>query len=314
MARRPVRDDRDEDDAETPPWMERAPKPARAYTQAEPTQTLISWRALIIGGVIALIAAIGLVIGVRRMSTPDSATVAANGDVPLIRAPATPYKTRVGGDASAPSSTDPTQAADPIGALASAEADPNAAPTAVAPVPAPAPAPAQAPAPRDLLPGTAPANSPVDATADAPDLVPDEPAPRAAPAPRKPVIPATNAAKPPKPFAEPAVAAKAKPKLKAPPPETTAPSANELTAEQPAKPRTREAVQLGAFSTRAKAEAAWASATAAHGELAGLQRSIEPIERDGHTLYRLRATGAGALTPARCAALKAAGAVCVGKP
>jgi len=301
MARRPGRDD-DNDPDETPPWMEaRAPRPSRtppARDFAEPAHTLISWRALIIGAAIALIAAIGLVIGVRRMSTPDAATLAAaNGEVPLIRAPATPYKSRIGGDAAntaAPAApgVDPGAANDPIGALAAGQDAPVVAITAVAPA-APPPR-----APTDLM----PTNGPVDATADAPaaaDLaahpVQARPAPAPAPAPmavtEKPVV-APN----PKP--------KPKPKLKPAEPAFELPAADAV----PAKPhRGSQALQLGAFSTREKAVAAWENAAATHPELARLLHRIDPIEREGRTLYRLRATGASAAK--LCATLS--GAACV---
>ncbi len=318
MARRPILEDEDE----TPPWMERAPKPARALPEPEPTHTLISWRALIIGAAIALVAAIGLVIGVRRMSTPDAATVAAaNGEVPLIRAPAAPYKTRLGPDTATATAAvpggDAAGSADPIGTLASGD-------DMVSPPPA-QPAPARAPT--DLLRGTAAANGPVDATADAPTPAelaapPAEPA-RVTPNPPSVAIkarPANRAA----PEAidtsvvqdEPVLAPKPKAKTKHAPSAATAsaPETFKLPAADVAEAIAHgggPGVQIGAFSTQAKAEAAWAAATAAHGELAGLHRQIETIVRDGRTLYRLRATGTGSLTPERCAAFKAMGAVCV---
>ncbi len=47
-------------------------------------------------------------------------------------------------------------------------------------------------------------------------------------------------------------------------------------------------VQLGAFSSREAAEAAWANLSG-QGALSGLRPEFQPVERDGRTLYRLRA-------------------------
>lgn len=70
------------------------------------------------------------------------------------------------------------------------------------------------------------------------------------------------------------------------------------------------AVQLGAFSTEAKAEAAWVRVSARHAELAGFQHRVTPLDRDGATLFRLRASGSGSPS-AVCAALTAAGDACL---
>ncbi|WP_296817110.1 SPOR domain-containing protein [Brevundimonas sp.] len=47
-------------------------------------------------------------------------------------------------------------------------------------------------------------------------------------------------------------------------------------------------VQLGAFSSREAAEAAWANLSG-QGPLSGLRPEFQSVERDGRTLYRLRA-------------------------
>jgi hypothetical protein len=295
MARRPVRDAQEDED-ETPPWMERAPKPSRAApAAAEPGHTLISWRALIIGAVVALIAAIGLVIGVRRLSTPAS-TVTADGQPPLIRAPAGPYKTRVSPDASATPDALAAGTDDPIATLAGAP-DPET------------PQRPTTPAPRDLI----PSHGPVDATADAPanaaplDETPGVAAPARAPRAEPQAVPveatAAPRAKPKPPIDASAAAPRPKPKPAAKPARKADTAQNATVSEadapmpdatnMPAKPHAT-AVQLGAFSTREKAEAAWDQAIAAHPELARLHRSIAPVERAGQTLYRLRATGAAA--------------------
>ena len=72
------------------------------------------------------------------------------------------------------------------------------------------------------------------------------------------------------------------------------------------------ALQLGAFSTRDKAEAAWTKA-GGDGALAGLAKRIEPVERDGATLYRLRARGVAskAAASALCGRIRSAGNACI---
>ena len=104
------------------------------------------------------------------------------------------------------------------------------------------------------------------------------------------------AAPPAAPAAKPEVALPAKP---AAPPGVAAPG-----------PRT---LQLGAFSTAAKAEAAWTALSGRYAYLAPLAKRIEPVARDGGTLYRLRATGSADHAAALdlCARLKVAGDSCM---
>ena len=77
-------------------------------------------------------------------------------------------------------------------------------------------------------------------------------------------------------------------------------------AEAPASGGT---IQLGAFSTEAKANAAWKSLSARFGFLAPLTKMVQPVKTDGGTLYRLRAT-AGGQAGAICGKLKVAGETC----
>lgn len=68
-------------------------------------------------------------------------------------------------------------------------------------------------------------------------------------------------------------------------------------------------IQLGAFSSEAKARAAWKSLSGRYASLAGLSNSITQVTAsDAPTLYRLRASGPGAGKV--CAALKVAGETC----
>ena len=69
-------------------------------------------------------------------------------------------------------------------------------------------------------------------------------------------------------------------------------------------------VQLGAFGSQAKAEAAWSSLVARHAELKGMTNQIVAAEVAGSTVYRLR-TNAGTNAGALCARLKATGANCL---
>jgi hypothetical protein len=67
-------------------------------------------------------------------------------------------------------------------------------------------------------------------------------------------------------------------------------------------------IQLGAFSTEAKANAVWKTLSARFGALGALGMSINPVLSGSATLYRLRASGAGAGKV--CAQLKVAGESC----
>ena len=78
------------------------------------------------------------------------------------------------------------------------------------------------------------------------------------------------------------------------------------------KPTGSIALQLGAFSTSDKADAAWAKA-AGDGTLSGLAKRIEPVDRGGATLYRLRAVGVASKDAAKalCGRITAAGNACI---
>ena len=167
------------------------------------------------------------------------------------------------------------------------------------------------------------------AAARAPATMPVAKAPAAAPAKAEvttspPSAKPANAAKPdrPKPTAQ-------KPRLRdaAAPVDLLPPAADPLAATLPRpkpkptadpaavsdtpKAKTLTTLQLGAFSSPEKAEAAWIKA-GGDGALSGLAKRIEPVERDGKTLYRLRAGGvAPDAAAALCARLHAAGAACI---
>ncbi len=69
-------------------------------------------------------------------------------------------------------------------------------------------------------------------------------------------------------------------------------------------------VQLGAFGSQAKANAAWTSLTTRFAYVAPLAKSVVAAEVGGSTVYRLRAD-AGGQSAAICAKLRAAGENCI---
>ena len=99
------------------------------------------------------------------------------------------------------------------------------------------------------------------------------------------------------------------PSPKAPPPTLKAPPlpAPKLAAIVPDPAKKPGTVQLGAFSSSEKADAAWAG-LARKPALAGFAKRVLVVENDGKTLYRLRASGGDA--DELCRNLQAAGAPC----
>jgi cell division septation protein DedD len=109
----------------------------------------------------------------------------------------------------------------------------------------------------------------------------------------------------------PAPAPKAKPPVavvaKAPAPVKPAPVA---AAPAPAASGTPGTIQLGAFSSEAKANGAWKSLSGRFSFLGGLTSAVTPVKSGDSTLYRLRA-GAGGDARGVCAKLRVAGESCV---
>lgn len=124
--------------------------------------------------------------------------------------------------------------------------------------------------------------------------------------PSKPVPPAaaTTKPEPARPAAKPPVAvAKAEPARPAP----VARPAPAKTAE--AKPASGGGtIQLGAFGSEAKAKGEWPYLSRRFPELRGLSYTVSSVESNGKTLWRLRASGAGAA--AACKAVKAGDKPC----
>ena len=148
-------------------------------------------------------------------------------------------------------------------------------------------------------------------------------APPAAPAPTlRPAIPA--AAPPPvaattapaAPKTEPPAAKIEKPAAKPAPEKAAAKPAAAAKAATPApaaKTAGVAAVQIGAFSSQALADKGWKDAAGlAPGLAAGKGKSVEKVEKDGHTLFRTQVTGFASRDAASafCAKLKAAGKAC----
>jgi hypothetical protein len=273
----------DEDD--DVPWL--------AAADEEPRHTLLPGRGLmlIVVGLSALaLIVVGLVYAVVERPGSDDVYADADGEVPLIRAPDTPYKVKPadpGGmdvDGMNQLSFEAAGGIDPGGDLAldALPEEPMQRPTASAPAPRP----------------VAPPAPPPDAVAEA---MPKSAAP-----------PADK----PKPVAEkskPAVVAE-KPK---PAPVKTddrlASLDKELSkAAAPASDGGSYALQLGAFSTQAKANEVWKDFSGRYTYLKGLEKSVVMLERDGQKLYRLRATGVTSRATADnlCARLRVAGEQC----
>ena len=96
----------------------------------------------------------------------------------------------------------------------------------------------------------------------------------------------------------------------APPPAPAPRPAPARPAPAPAAPAAASGptIQLGAFSSQAGANAAWSALSGRFRYLAPLSRSVVSARVGGRTLYRLRASGAGAAGV--CSRLRAAGEDC----
>jgi cell division septation protein DedD len=180
------------------------------------------------------------------------------------------------------------------------------------PIPRPGTLPAEAPGlPRNLVP---------DAITSAPPVAPGGllPAPGGAIAvPRlAPVPPNPAAVTAPRPAAPAPLQLRAPAPLQLRPPLPAAPA--KLPAAAPTKPvavpatapvaKRAGVAQIGAFSSEAKANAAWATLAARHSGFAGFAKRLVPVESNGQTLWRLRVSGGDAA--ALCASMKASGDAC----
>ncbi|UAJ11575.1 SPOR domain-containing protein [Glacieibacterium megasporae] len=307
--------DPDDDLDDDAPWLAEGVRETRGSTMVP--------RGRVIGGglvAIALIVLIGLGIYLISARKQDGSSGFKRAeDAPLIAADPGPYKltpTDPGG-ASVAGITDSIAAAgrgdDPGSAI-----DTTATPEEPLARPGTAPEP-----PTDLLPpAAAPVAAPPAPVAAPPAKVvaapvkvvpaPIVPPAKVAPA---PVVPPVKIAAAP---VVPPVADKPKPKPVKPAaafdPSKPVDLLAETTPPKPAKASGGSAsLQLGAFSSAAKADAAWTAAVGHAPALAALSKRVEPIDRDGKTLYRLRAGGVASKAAASdlCAKVKAGGDACL---
>jgi cell division septation protein DedD len=161
---------------------------------------------------------------------------------------------------------------------------------APAPVTEPAAAAPAAVAPPKAAAAPPPAAAPKPAAAPQPAASKPADAPKAAVAAPKPAAPA--------PVAKPAVAPKAAP---------AAPAAPSSAVSH--------RIQLGAFSSRAKAESEWQRLRGKHADLKGLVSNITEVKTAAGKLFRLQASVASeARAKELCASLKAAGQACLYVP
>lgn len=251
----------DEDD-EAPPWLAPAePDDRRGGGGTVVASGSFTRWVVVLAGLLLLV--VGLVYALVAKPEDDRQVyAAADGEVPLIRAPDGPFKVRPADPGGLDLEGDTQTAFEAAGGL-----DPGG-----------------------------------DLNFDA---LPEEPIDRAeiaaAPAPRPPVAEA-DAPTPrivietPKPAAKPEAKTAPKNEVKEPLPDDGG----------------SYSLQLGAFSSEAKANTAWKNFTARYTYLADLGKSVVALDRDGTKLYRLRATGIGSRAQADnlCGRLRAAGDQC----
>ncbi len=267
----------EDDDAESPPWLAPASADHRRGTVVS-SRKLNMWLLLLAG---LLLLVIGLIYAQIAKPADDAPAYAgADGEVPLIRAPDTPFKIRPkdpGGldlEGNNQSAFEAAGGLDPGGELnfdALPEEPIDRAELAARAAPRPAP--------------PAPAVESADLAIAAPDSELLTPEAKPAPPPAARPVP--------------------KPEVKAAP-------KNELKEPVSLANGGSFALQLGAFSTEKKANDAWKSFTGRYSYLADLGKSVVPVERDDTKLYRLRATGITSRAQADnlCARLKVAGDQC----
>lgn len=221
---------------------------------------------------VAALAVAGLVVGGFFWLRQRDASTAGDGS--LIQAPDSYYKERPGNE-SAPDDGDEIVYSASKGNEVESVIDISGAAETPVNVDRPQPAPA---VPTMATPAPAPAQK-----AAAPTPKPAVPAPRAAASVDEAVV--KQAAKP---------APKPKP----------AP----VAAPTPSEPANGSTVQLGAFSSQAKANAAWKTLSGRFSFLSGLTQSVVPVQAGDKTLYRLRASGGNGADI--CKRLKVAGESC----
>lgn len=144
---------------------------------------------------------------------------------------------------------------------------------------------------------------------------PEQPAPR--PAPRATPAPVQVATAAPAPAPAAPISAAIKPAVKPVKPAVVAPAASTPATASPATASPGGAqVQIGAFSSAALADKGWSdTAQVLPGAMAGKTKTVQVIQKDGHTFYRTSVGGFASKADAAgfCASLKAAGKSCIVK-
>lgn len=272
--------DRDLDD--DAPWLaEATPVP-----RTEVSRRSLFWTLFIVLA-LATIAAVGLVLLMSKKNGGSTQGYMNAEQAPVITAEPGPYKVTPADPAGMHiDGMDGTMYTAGEGIDQGSAIDPSLAPEAPLPRPSAVTGP-----PRDLVPEPM-AEAAVATPAPAPrPAAPVAVPPVAAPKPAAPL--AVPVAKPVTPVPKPVVAAPAKPLVTLPKPVEAPPAGKAGT------------VQLGAFSTEDKANAAWGTIAAKHG-LSG--KRVIAVNSGDKTLYRLRAASSD--PAATCAKLKAAGDAC----
>lgn len=291
------------------PWLE----PADGY--AEQPRPI---KGKLIGGLIAVIAVIFLLVAGMTWLLNRETAPGAEGEAGLIRAPSGPYKHEPDdpGGMYVEGQGDAVYAAgagvDPGGTIDLTRVAEEPIARATAGVEA-----------GDVAIANLPASAPNEAAPAAKTVAPQENVKVAS----QPVKVAEKANVPPNTSAAPAVQERAKAQAsvttrlpQATAVEPSAPPAASKTVEA-AKPAELAAsrtgngsygLQLGAFSSRATADSAWKSLSGRFVFLGALDKSIEQIEVSGKKLYRLRAVGIVGRSSADnlCGRLKVAGDAC----
>ena len=146
----------------------------------------------------------------------------------------------------------------------------------------------------------------------APEQPAARPAPKLAPAPQ----PAQAVAAPAPPSAAP-LAATLKPAAKPAKPPVATPAPAAAPASPPAaSTQAGGMVQIGAFSSAALADKGWSdTAQVLPGAMTGKTKTVQVVQKDGHTFYRTSVGGFASRADAQtfCASLKAAGKSCIVK-
>ena len=290
-----------DDDA---PWLAEAGDSPRTTV----SKRSFFWTLLILLSLAAIIA-VGLILLLSKKNGGSTQGYMNAEQAPIITAEPGPYKIPpVDPKGLAVEGQDQTIYAAGEGIDQGSTIDQSAMPESVMPRPGSEPASAPPPGPppgppRDLMPHTpapttSPAGAPVPVIVPAPALATPAAKPVTGhPAPAKTTIPKPDAAVP----------VPVKPAALLPPkPAATVVADPPKPAPAPATKKSGT-VQLGAFSSEEKANAAWASLAAKHG-LAGFSKRVIAIESNGKTLYRLR--GSGGDSSGICQKLKAAGDAC----